>query len=283
MVKSKEKITNASVIGGEEGELFVTRNIRCPRCNYKLKKLPPGTPGVDFCCTGRDRHWFQLKSRMDTYIKIRNCGELNLSCGQFEQQQIAFDKQKADVLLLLYNRNRHIVRSLYLYRNEHILYNDLQLVIRKTNIFSRKTGVQKRITGTVNRRLSKLCVRNCHLSPISIGKNNRLPLDLVYDVRKRIKIMTKLKSPELIYEISGYKCSLNNETCTCDVNECEHLITAWSQYLENPNHRKHKGSTGLYYAVDVDNCTCSCPHYMRGKNIMMCKHLRDASLIDAIY
>lgn len=263
---------NKSCIAGALGELYVSKYLKCPKCNYRLIKLTDSMPSLDFKCGNpEENHWFQVKTYQDTRCPIS--GVWSLHCGEYTKQEEVFfgGSYDADVLVIRYSGKTKSVKSIHWFKNESIHPTYLTPYCHKQKRFSRKGGVKKKV-GTITYIKSILKV-NSNLSeeipikylqlPGKIGEN-QLP-----------------KSPLWRYKVENNLVCLNTETCSCNLEKpsnCCHISEGWKLFQDSSfQHLRVKGRD-RYYAVDLDTMTCTCPSFTYRKTSKKCKHLDEVSV-----
>ena len=287
------QVKNNSYKYGMLGEKYVFKHISCPRCGYRLKRLPANNPGTDFRCN--NNHYFQLKSKNKRSFRM-GFGLSKLSCGSYKHQKKTLLKPcSTDFLILYYDKPKHQVNKLFWLKNENIPKRSLKskTIVRK--VFSKDSN------GT---KLFKRCY-DYQMSEIEYGQNDcnevelkKLTLDDDYSynkVRKKVKKGQIDPYPDLVvsYEVSrednnldisfrDKKINVNLTQMTCNCLKflgtrklCPHIFQTILQWKNNYRNRLIVRSSDRknIYLVDLNEQSCTCPHYKFRREI--CKHLKE--------
>jgi len=251
--KKKIAVRNKSYKYGMLGEIYVHKNVKCPRCGARLGRNPPCTPGTDFKC--RRGHWFQLKTR-----NFRNFYEkkiVRLLGGSYKHQTDAVVKKKSDILILFYEGRK--VQILYWLKNERInvdwitpwkkvkkgktytgsiikcqIEDLLQINIEVKGFFKHK------LRNNGKKRMRKICFDG---KESGSGLDEEINCFLRNDNTRRI-VKDNCKNKYYFVDITEGTCNCSNN----DKKYCEHLQYFMKEKKRKLEHLEEIKSLGVGYS-----------------------------------
>lgn len=284
MVKFTKKgtpVKNNSYKYGMICEKYISRRLKCPRCNSALRRQKANTPGTDFVC--KNNHYFQLKSKEKKSYSETSKSKFKLSCGSYEHQKEALSKPKCtDFLFFLYNKSKHEAHKLFWLKNEKI--HGYHLKPKKVSRKSyRKDEEGNKIYNDP---------KDYILSTVECDKMDleEIPLD---NINKSLNVSVKREKPSPYKDVvvnvqssnggkhflrsTGHKVNLSKFTCTCkqftyNNTYCKHIYDAMNAWRANDLGKFFVKSKDNIYLVDAEEKTCTCPHYTFRKSV--CKHIK---------
>lgn len=277
--KKGEFVKNNSYKYGMLGEIYVGKNVKCPRCECKLLRNRTNTPGTDFVC--RKGHWFQLKTLNSRRISP-NSSEIKLLGGNYKHQLEAIlpNGKAADILILLYDKRKNRVDNIKWLKNEKI--NPNWIIPRKKK--KNKNGKEKTecIIHLLVADLLDLEVKmKCLWKKVVKMRREKKITGEILNFRRELKIIQNMTDIEIgekrkrSYEImKKYLKSENNrkivEEKIVGISEglVDHLDS--DDAKDDVKQQEEKEEKEEYFLVDITEQNCSCQWKMSG----LCSHLK---------